>query len=402
MTSYRKLIFLLCILHGFFEVHSNNETEARSADTDTAPKDTEVTPTYTDPKPTDTEATPTGIDLTLIGTDLTPTDIKASPTDTYSTPTDTETTPTGTEATPTYTEASPTDTGPTSADTEASPTDNEGTPTYTEATSTGTESTGTHEDGNTSDVSSSDYPYSSDKSSEVQNDEHTEGYLITTSQRWISDSIEIICVAYLKKPTNVEIRVENTYSNWWYPRFSMYHSQTFHEGGSDCFEVKVPEMSARYRLSVTLSALITTADAEIERQMKIRIYREQVETYIQTDKPKYSAGQEVKFRMLSIKSLSLKVVKNNIPSIWIEAPNDIRVRQWVDVKADEGLVDLQMLLSDEPILGTWTIKAMVADRTVTQTFVVEEYVLPKFEILFDTPSSIYVRDETFKVKVCGM
>ncbi|XP_071965598.1 pregnancy zone protein-like [Antedon mediterranea] len=385
MTSYRKLIFLLCILHGFFEVHSNNETEARSADTDTAPKDTEVTPTYTDPKPTDTEATPTGIDLTLTGTDLTPTgtdltptEIKASPTDTYSTPTDTETTPTGTEATPTYTEATPTyteatptNTESTPTDNEGTPTDNEGTPTYTEATSTGTESTGTHdEDGKTSDVSSSDYPYSSDKSSEVQNDEHTE--------------------------------VENTYSNWWYPRFSMYHSQTFHKGGSDCFEVKVPEMSARYSLSVTLSARITTADAEIERQMKIRIYREQEETYIQTDKPKYSAGQEVKFRMLSIKSPSLKVVKNNIPSIWIEAPNDIRVRQWVDVKADEGLVDLQMLLSDEPILGTWTIKAMVADRTVTQTFVVEEYVLPKFEILIDTPSSIYVRDETFKVKVCGM
>ncbi|XP_071964431.1 pregnancy zone protein-like [Antedon mediterranea] len=161
-------------------------------------------------------------------------------------------------------------------------------------------------------------------------------------------------------------------------------------------------MSTEYSLSVTLSARITTADAEIERQMKMRIQNEQVETYIQTDKPKYSAGQEVKFRMLSIKSPSLKVVKNNIPSIWIEAPNDIRVRQWVDVKADEGLVDLQMLLSDEPILGTWTIKAMIADKTVTQTFVVEEYVLPKFEILIDTPSSIYVRDETFKVKVCGI
>ncbi|XP_033108574.1 pregnancy zone protein-like [Anneissia japonica] len=226
------------------------------------------------------------------------------------------------------------------------------------------------------------------------------GYLITTSPVWVSNTRETVCVSHLEGPTQIDFTLKNTYT--WNNAFSTTHSQSFPEGGSSCFKIQVPDISISYSTSATLTAHIVTATAIVKKEMRIRMYGEQLETYIQTDKPKYKPGQEVKFRMLSILSPSMKVVKDNISIVWIEAPNGLRIMQWEDVIGDQGLIDLQMQLSDEPMLGTWAIKARVQGKTVIQNFIVEEYVLPKFEVVTETPSAIYIRDESFKIKICGL
>ncbi|XP_071955990.1 pregnancy zone protein-like [Antedon mediterranea] len=224
--------------------------------------------------------------------------------------------------------------------------------------------------------------------------------LITTSPLWVSNTRETVCVSYLEGPTKLAITVRNYYS--WTTAFSLSKNESFPEGGSRCFDIQVPDIEIRYSTSANMIVNFETEGRRFRKEIRITIYGEQLETYIQTDKPKYKPGQEVKFRMLSIKSPSMKVVKQTIPSVIVESPNGLRIMQWDNVKADEGLVDLQFQLSDEPMLGRWKITARVGNRPVIQSFEVEEYVLPKFEVLTETPSAIYIRDKSFKMKVCGV
>lgn len=65
----------------------------------------------------------------------------------------------------------------------------------------------------------------------------------------------------------------------------------------------------------------------------------------------------------------------------------------------EGIADLSFQLSDEPLLGTYVIN--VTNRKIYDSFTVEEYVLPKFEVIFEAPVKIYALDKTFPLRVCG-
>ncbi len=59
--------------------------------------------------------------------------------------------------------------------------------------------------------------------------------------------------------------------------------------------------------------------------------------------------------------------------IWIEAPNGIRLAQWKDEQSDDGLIDLEMPMTAEPILGEWKIVALQNFKKTETTFKVDEY-----------------------------
>ena len=67
------------------------------------------------------------------------------------------------------------------------------------------------------------------------------------------------------------------------------------------------------------------------------------------------------------------VTVNQIPLIWIETPNNIRLAQWENVEPNQGLVDLEFPMTDEPLLGDWKIMADFGERTAEATFTVDEY-----------------------------
>ena len=59
--------------------------------------------------------------------------------------------------------------------------------------------------------------------------------------------------------------------------------------------------------------------------------------------------------------------------IWIEASNGIRLAQWKDQKSDDGLIDLNMPMTPDPVLGDWKIVAIQNGKKTEQTFKVDEY-----------------------------
>ncbi|XP_070593069.1 alpha-2-macroglobulin-like [Erythrolamprus reginae] len=123
--------------------------------------------------------------------------------------------------------------------------------------------------------------------------------------------------------------------------------------------------------------------------------------FVQTDKPIYKAGQEVKFRIVCLHE-DFRPADTKIHLIYVEDPKRNRLFQWNDVKLNVGFIQLSFPLSSEPALGTYilVIEKPFSD-IVLRTFDVQEYVLPKFEVLVTAPKKISALNTQFEMTVCG-
>uniref|UniRef100_A0A8C5WW96 Macroglobulin domain-containing protein n=1 Tax=Laticauda laticaudata TaxID=8630 RepID=A0A8C5WW96_LATLA len=111
--------------------------------------------------------------------------------------------------------------------------------------------------------------------------------------------------------------------------------------------------------------------------------------FVQTDKPIYKAGQEVKIRVVCLHEDFLQ---------WLFIPFPGRLQPSLSM----GLTQLSFPLSSEPALGTYKLVVEKSSRKIAEhTFYVEEYVLPKFEVLVTVPKQISVLATEFEMTVCG-
>ncbi|XP_070792389.1 alpha-2-macroglobulin-like isoform X2 [Pituophis catenifer annectens] len=123
--------------------------------------------------------------------------------------------------------------------------------------------------------------------------------------------------------------------------------------------------------------------------------------FIQTDKPIYRAGQQVQFRIVSMDK-DFHPTKKKFPFVYIQDPQKNRVFQWRDVEVPLGIIQLSYSLSSDPLLGTYKVVIEKDSTKVAEdSFDVEEYVLPKFEVLVKAPKLIQVVTKEIEVSVCG-
>ncbi|NXN07665.1 A2ML1 protein, partial [Indicator maculatus] len=138
-----------------------------------------------------------------------------------------------------------------------------------------------------------------------------------------------------------------------------------------------------------LQVAIQGESLQVSEKKKVMLKALQPGIFIQTDKAVYKPGQQVKFRVVTFDQ---DLVASNEKD-----PSGNRIAQWQDVTPRQGIVDLSLPLAAEPALGTYTIE--VEERT--QSFSVEEYVLPKFEMSIDLPPVVLEKDEKFQMEICG-
>uniref|UniRef100_A0A8B9TBK6 A2ML1 protein n=1 Tax=Anas platyrhynchos TaxID=8839 RepID=A0A8B9TBK6_ANAPL len=135
---------------------------------------------------------------------------------------------------------------------------------------------------------------------------------------------------------------------------------------------------------------------DVSQKKKVMLRALEPGIFIQTDKAVYKPGQQVKFRIVSLDK-DFVATRANTACPREQDPRGNRIAQWRDVSPRQGIVDLSLPLAAEPALGTYTIE--VEGRT--RSFSVEEYVLPKFEVTIDIPSTVLEKDEKFLVEICG-
>ncbi|NXN82260.1 A2MG protein, partial [Bombycilla garrulus] len=117
--------------------------------------------------------------------------------------------------------------------------------------------------------------------------------------------------------------------------------------------------------------------------------------FIQTDKPIYKPGQTVQFRIVSLDKDFYPLTEKD--------PQRNRVYQWQGVELKTGFTQLSFPLTSDPIQGSYKIVVQKSFSShVEHPFSVEEFVLPRFEVLVKVPKMITIKDNELPVSVCGL
>ncbi|KFV15609.1 Alpha-2-macroglobulin, partial [Tauraco erythrolophus] len=123
--------------------------------------------------------------------------------------------------------------------------------------------------------------------------------------------------------------------------------------------------------------------------------------FVQTDKPIYKPGQTVLFRIVSLDKDFYPL--NEKVKLRFFDPQRNRVYQWQGVELETGLTQLSFPLTSDPIQGSYKIVVQKSFSShVEHSFRVEEYVLPKYEVLVKLPKMITIKDKELPVSVCGL
>lgn len=179
----------------------------------------------------------------------------------------------------------------------------------------------------------------------------------------------------------------------------IFEEKVIEENFFQCFSFEVPPARSDPLAFITFSAKGATLHLEERRSVAISP-RENV-VLVQTDKPIYKPGQNVRFRVLTLDD-HLKPVDETYPVITLTDPQGNRIQQWVNEESVRGIIQLSFQLISEPILGWYQITVETfSEKKIYQSFSVEEYVLPKFQLTVDAPEEILVVDSKFKVNVCA-
>ncbi|ETE62008.1 Murinoglobulin-2 [Ophiophagus hannah] len=162
-----------------------------------------------------------------------------------------------------------------------------------------------------------------------------------------------------------------------------------------CLPFQIPRRSNISPPSIAILELTGKGLTQsFQNRKEVQIEKPKHLVFIQTDKPIYRAGQQVRFRIVSMDK-DLHPRKE-------EDPKNNRVFQWTDVETPLGIIQLSYSLSSDPLLGTYKVVVEKDSTKVADySFEVDEYVLPKFELLVKAPKLIMVVTKEIEVSVCG-
>ncbi len=159
--------------------------------------------------------------------------------------------------------------------------------------------------------------------------------------------------------------------------------------GSGAVSLAVPEGAAgSYTLRVSGEG---TGGGSFEDSTTILVQDPPVILFLETDKPIYKPGQEIRIRALRLDS-NLRPMAGPV-TMEIQDAKGIKVYKQA-VEADEyGMASASLPLSTEPNLGVWKLTALSEGQSIELDVRVEEYVLPKYEITVELPRDWILVDD---------
>ncbi|XP_035316211.1 alpha-2-macroglobulin-like protein 1 isoform X1 [Cricetulus griseus] len=220
-------------------------------------------------------------------------------------------------------------------------------------------------------------------------------YLVTIPAQLAFPSTQKVCLDL--SPGNYDVKFTITLETKDKTQKLLEHSglnkKNFH-----CISFSVPPPAGGMEEVATIRVSGVGKKLRFEEEKKVLIQRQGSGTFVQTDKPVYTPGQKVLFRIVTMNSDFIPV-NDKYSMVELQDPNTNRIAQWLDVAPRQGIVDLSFQLAPEATLGTYTVT--VAEGKTFSTFSVEEYVLPRFKVDVLEPKQLSTREEFFSVKICG-
>ncbi|XP_053925158.1 alpha-2-macroglobulin [Cuculus canorus] len=167
-----------------------------------------------------------------------------------------------------------------------------------------------------------------------------------------------------------------------------------------CIPFSLPKSNST--LVAFLTVMVKGATLQFKSRKSVLVKNSESLVFVQTDKPIYKPGQTVLFRIVSLNK-DFYPLNEKFPFVYIQDPQRNRVYQWQEVKLETGLTQLSFPLTSDPIQGSYKIVVQKSFTShVEHYFSVEEYVLPKYEVLVKLPKMITIKDTELPVSVCGL
>lgn len=133
---------------------------------------------------------------------------------------------------------------------------------------------------------------------------------------------------------------------------------------------------------------------KVNHSVNLHIAKKKYSIFVQTDKAMYKPGDKVQFRLLVLNSETQPYKSENI-EIFVTDGAQNRIKHYENVRLTKGVFKNELQLSDEPVLGTWTIHVKVDGGDEAQkSFEVAEYVLPKFEVIITIKPNVAFNEKT--------
>jgi uncharacterized protein YfaS (alpha-2-macroglobulin family) len=108
-----------------------------------------------------------------------------------------------------------------------------------------------------------------------------------------------------------------------------------------------------------------------------------------TDKPRYQPGQTMHLRALALRRPSLKPAEGEEVVLQVEDPKGNRVFKRTLKASEWGIAAADFTLADEIHLGRYQVQALFGETVAEKSVTVERYVLPKFQVEWDTDRPFY-------------
>ncbi|XP_052787275.1 CD109 antigen-like [Mya arenaria] len=126
-------------------------------------------------------------------------------------------------------------------------------------------------------------------------------------------------------------------------------------------------------------------------------YEENILIFIQTDKARYSGGQQVRYRTVFLLPTLANFNGSAVISFYDGNGNRIETRGPTAIT--DGVIGGALDLSREPVFGDWEIEVKVQQTTVSKQFKVFDYILPKFSVDLSLPQNIKISDQSITISV---
>ncbi|XP_063063348.1 alpha-2-macroglobulin-like [Engraulis encrasicolus] len=121
---------------------------------------------------------------------------------------------------------------------------------------------------------------------------------------------------------------------------------------------------------------------------------------IQTDKPIYTPGQTVQFRVVTMDTDFIPLQQKYHRIILLDDRRNT-IGQWLNVTSERSMVTLSHPLNAEASQGTYQLMVSAQKGERSHLFQVKKYVLPKFDVSVNTPEKLSIGAPEIQLKACA-
>ncbi|XP_032329213.1 ovostatin homolog 2-like [Camelus ferus] len=221
-------------------------------------------------------------------------------------------------------------------------------------------------------------------------------YILWVSSVMQSHSPEQACLHLLNLNESVSLSVVLEYGG---SNTTIFDQSVEEDNFYTCANFEVSQKSSEQLAFVTLLAKGDTL--KIFERRAVAISSEETVTFVQTDKPIYKAGEDVKVRIVTLNTNFIPT-EDLYPLITLQDPQNNRIFQWHNVTSFHNITELSFQLISEPMFGDYSIIVhRKSGKTLTHQFTVNRHVLPKFEVKVSAPKTVTISDDEFQVAACA-